>query len=118
MMSELYRVADALLFPSAQEGFGLPILEAGLARLPIFCANIQPFRELGESDVTLFELDAEPEDVAAQMLASLSHRAESRLRRRVSREFDWDIIFERQLRPLVDDVATQKADASRGYSHA
>jgi glycosyltransferase involved in cell wall biosynthesis len=28
-VAELYRVVDALLFPSAQEGFGLPILEAG-----------------------------------------------------------------------------------------
>jgi len=33
-MADLYRLADALLFPSAQEGFGIPILEAGLARLP------------------------------------------------------------------------------------
>ena len=31
-MANLYQWADALLFPSAKEGFGIPILEAGLAR--------------------------------------------------------------------------------------
>ena len=30
-------LADAVLFPSRQEGFGLPILEAALQRVPIFC---------------------------------------------------------------------------------
>lgn len=46
MMKALYRVSIALIFPSFEEGFGLPILEAELARLPVFCADIPALREL------------------------------------------------------------------------
>src|SRR5207248_857763 len=45
MQSDLYRLADGLLFPSRSEGFGIPILEAGLVGIPIFCSDIAPFRE-------------------------------------------------------------------------
>ena len=33
VIGDLYTLADALFFPSQQEGFGIPVLEAGLARL-------------------------------------------------------------------------------------
>ncbi|MFU8773415.1 MAG: glycosyltransferase family 4 protein, partial [Anaerolineales bacterium] len=45
VIADFYRLADLLLFPSQREGFGIPILEAGLLRLPIFAADIPPFRE-------------------------------------------------------------------------
>ncbi|HXW00680.1 MAG TPA: glycosyltransferase family 4 protein, partial [Anaerolineae bacterium] len=41
-VAEFYQLADALFFPSHQEGFGIPILEAGLTRLPIFATNLAP----------------------------------------------------------------------------
>ena len=53
-MSDL---ADSFLFTSRAEGFGIPILEAGLARLPVFCTDIPPFRESGQGDVTYLSLD-------------------------------------------------------------
>ena len=46
VIADFYRLADALLMPSREEGFGIPVLEAGLSRLPIFCADIPPLREL------------------------------------------------------------------------
>ena len=42
VISDFYRLADALLMPSREEGFGIPILEAGLSRLPIFCTPCSP----------------------------------------------------------------------------
>src|SRR5262249_20720972 len=36
VMTDLYLLADAVLLPSGDEGFGLPLLEAGLLRLPVF----------------------------------------------------------------------------------
>ena len=57
LMAELYRWADALLFPSEQEGFGLPLLEAGLARLPVFCTALAVLREAGGADVHYFPPD-------------------------------------------------------------
>ncbi len=51
-MPSLYRVADALLFPSVKEGFGLVVLEAMASACPVVLSRIAPFTEYcGEQDV-------------------------------------------------------------------
>jgi len=99
-VSELYAVADVLFFPSEQEGFGLPILEAGLARVPIVLSDIPIFREVGGQDVSVFGLQEPPESVADRIVATLDNPA-SRLYRRVLHDFRWDVIADRQLLPLL-----------------
>lgn len=42
----LYASADALLFASQAEGFGLPLVEAAAFGLPIVCSDIPVFREI------------------------------------------------------------------------
>jgi mannosylglucosylglycerate synthase len=42
---EIYRHADAVLFPSREEGFGLPVLEAALHGKPCFAPLQAPFTE-------------------------------------------------------------------------
>ncbi|MGL5078679.1 MAG: glycosyltransferase, partial [Waterburya sp.] len=41
----LYRCADAFVFPSIKEGWGLVLLEAIASGLPVITANIPPFTE-------------------------------------------------------------------------
>jgi glycosyltransferase-like protein len=61
-MPALYRVADALVFPSVKEGFGLVVLEAMASGLPVVVSRIAPFTEyLGESDAAW----CDPLDVAS-----------------------------------------------------
>lgn len=43
----LYRNADAIVFPSEFEGFGLPVLEAVRFRKKIICSRLETFAELG-----------------------------------------------------------------------
>ena len=97
---ELYAVADALLFPSAQEGFGLPILEAGLARLPAVISDIPIFHEVGGNDVWTFGLDAAPQRVADVIMQAVES-GPSRLYRRVLREYRWEAILDGKLLPLL-----------------
>ncbi|MFO3795811.1 MAG: glycosyltransferase family 4 protein, partial [Anaerolineales bacterium] len=54
VIADFYRLADALFLPSYEEGFGIPILEAGLAGRPIFCSDIPPLRALGGKEVMYF----------------------------------------------------------------
>src|SRR5690606_17181679 len=54
-MANLYQLADGLLFPSTQEGFGMPVLEAGLAGIPVFAADLPPLRSTGGDDALYFE---------------------------------------------------------------
>jgi glycosyltransferase involved in cell wall biosynthesis len=100
-VSELFDLADALLFTSRAEGFGIPILEAGLARLPVFCTDIPPFRESGQGDVTFFPLAAAPGEVAELILRTLPADPHFRLRRRVRRDFTWSGLVRERLLPLL-----------------
>ena len=53
VIADFYRLSDALLFPSREEGFGIPIIEAAFSSIPVFCYNIPVLRELGGEDVRL-----------------------------------------------------------------
>lgn len=100
---DLYLIADALLFTSEREGFGIPILEAGLARLPIFCSDIPPFRESAREWATFFALDESPDGIAERIAASLESDARYQLKRRVMREYAWPRIFRDKIEPLLKE---------------
>jgi glycosyltransferase involved in cell wall biosynthesis len=108
MMDQLYRAADLLLVPSAQEGFGIPILEAGVVGLPIFCSDIPPFRETAGEAAHYFELGEPPQAVAGRLAQFLREDPRYRLRKRVEREFSWETIFLRQVVPLLQAAAAER----------
>jgi glycosyltransferase involved in cell wall biosynthesis len=101
VISDFYHLADALFMPSREEGFGIPILEAGLAGLPIFCSDIPPLRSLGGSNATYFSPDADPVLLANRIVNHLAFDSVFRLRTRVRREFSWEGIYARQIEPLL-----------------
>lgn len=88
VMAELYRMADCVLLPSESEGFGLPLLEAALARAPVVCAALPVLREVGEDAPYTFATAAGPGAVATAVAAALDGRA-ARFRRRVSEQYGW-----------------------------
>jgi glycosyltransferase involved in cell wall biosynthesis len=105
-----YMVADALLFPSQQEGFGIPMLEAALARLPIFATDLPPFRESAGEYARLFDPTAPPAEVAEAIAAALAQDRAFQLRRRVRSRFTWQRIVQQHLLPLL---VAQKASHAR-----
>ncbi len=102
MMRGLYRLADALILPSYEEGFGLPVLEAAIARLPIFCSDIPPFRELAGEQATYFSLQADPGEAADAVYRVLRGDRVAVLRRRVLNHYDWYLIVHRYVKPLLN----------------
>ncbi|HEC21538.1 MAG TPA: glycosyltransferase, partial [Chloroflexi bacterium] len=103
MMIALYYLADALLLPSYEEGFGLPILEAALVRLPIFCSDIAPLRELAGGRANYFSPTAKPEKIADLITRVLSADRAAMLRRRVLDRYDWRQIVHRYVEPLLSE---------------
>jgi glycosyltransferase involved in cell wall biosynthesis len=101
MMEELYRAADLMLLPSAQEGFGIPVLEAGAVGLPIFCSDIPPFREIAGPDASYFGLEEPPDRIAARLARHTREDSRYRLRKRVLTGFDWDAILDQRVIPLL-----------------
>ncbi len=106
LVSELLRVSDALFMPSYREGFGMPVLEAGLAGIQVFCANTVPAaREIGGQGVISFSPESNPDQVASLILKWAKHRSVLRLRQHVRRNLTWQDIFQRDIVPLMDRVA-------------
>lgn len=101
VMADLYQMADALLFPSRQEGFGIPLLEAGLARLPIFCADIPPLRVTGDETAHFFGLDEDPTAIAQRIAAVLREERALAMRRRVTGHYTWQSVLRDKLQPLI-----------------
>jgi glycosyltransferase involved in cell wall biosynthesis len=103
VVSELFRVSDALFMPSHREGFGMPVLEAGLVGIPVFCANTVPAaNEIGGQEVIRFSPEADPDQVASLILKWMKHRSVLRLRRHVRRDLTWHGIFQHEILPLLD----------------
>jgi glycosyltransferase involved in cell wall biosynthesis len=103
VISDFYHLADALFLPSREEGFGIPILEAGLAGLPIFCSDIAPLRELGDSQVTYFSPDADPKTLAGIVADRLSSDPVYRMRVNVRRRFTWERVYRQHIAPLLGE---------------
>jgi glycosyltransferase involved in cell wall biosynthesis len=102
LLLELYRVADVLLFPSREEGFGIPVLEAGLERIPVFCADIEPLREVGGRDVEYFPPDGDPPSVAKRLAEALAADKSHGLRKRVLHQYAWHSIYDQHIAPLLE----------------
>lgn len=67
-LQEWYRSADALAFPSVKEGWGLAVLEAMAAELPVVSSDIAVFREYLTPDRTAVMTPVgDPESLAAGM---------------------------------------------------
>lgn len=105
VVADLYRVADVLLLPSRDEGFGLPILEAAACRLPIVCADIPPLRDLAGDDAAYIDPAADPGAVAAVVRDRVGSAAPSRFAARVRAEYGWDAVYARRIEPLLAEVA-------------
>jgi mannosylglucosylglycerate synthase len=103
---DLYQVADVLFLPSRSEGFGLPLLEAALIRLPIACADIPVLREVAGDGAYLFDLDDPPERIADGLLAHLDTMPTHRVYRRVVPGLTWEHVYQGHLRPLLLELAS------------
>jgi len=101
VISDFYHLADLLFFPSREEGFGIPVLEAGLAGIPLFCAAIEPLLNLGGDHATFFSPDADPAELARQIGEMLQHSPVFHHRAQVLNQYTWDQIYLQQIEPLL-----------------
>jgi glycosyltransferase involved in cell wall biosynthesis len=96
---DLYALADVLVFPSETEGFGIPMLEAGLQRLPIVCSDIPALRETGGDDPIYVPPDASG-DVIADAVERALDTPVMRMRAR-SREHAWPRVLRERVLPVI-----------------
>jgi len=62
---DLFRRASAMIYPSTFEGFGLPVVEAMAAGLPLACSNIEPLHSIVDGAAIEFA----PDDISGMTAA-------------------------------------------------
>ncbi|HZC59286.1 MAG TPA: glycosyltransferase, partial [Chthoniobacterales bacterium] len=102
-LHSLYMVADALLFPSRQEGFGLPVLEAAVHRLPVFCSNIEPLKSIALSSTLLFELRDAPRYVAEKIHSYFDQDAIFQRKKHLLRDYSAERLYVEKIEPMLRD---------------
>lgn len=101
LVGELLRFSDVVFMPSHREGFGMPVLEAGLAGVPVVATDIPAAKEIGEQAVLLFSPDSPPRLLADRILSLVDNNPLSRFRRRIRQDFTWESIFRHSIEPLL-----------------
>ena len=89
----LYRLADAFVFPSLYEGFGLPVLEAMARGVPVATSGRGSLSEVAGDAALLFDPESVPAITAALRVLLEEPAAAADLRERGSRQasgFTWD----------------------------
>jgi mannosylglucosylglycerate synthase len=102
-LHSLYMVADALLFTSTQEGFGLPVLEAAVHRLPVFCSNIEPLKSIALSSTLLFEPRDAPHYVAEKIHSYFDQDAIFKRKKHLLREYSAERLYVVKIEPMLRD---------------
>ncbi|WP_273265471.1 glycosyltransferase family 4 protein [Flexistipes sinusarabici] len=105
---DLYLISDILFLPSFHEGFGIPLLEAGMIKLPVVCSDIPPFRTIGEDSVTYFKLDETPGNIADKIIEFLKNSSTGNFFRKVIKKYSWDNIYEKNLQPFLSHLYVKR----------
>ena len=109
----LYNRAEALVFPSLYEGFGLPVLEAMACGCPVLCSNVTSLPEVA-GDAALFIEPKDDDAIAGAMRRVIEDKD---LRRSLSERgiqraalFDWrkmvveTVLAYREIAPWLPDT--------------
>lgn len=106
-ISDLYAIADCVLLPSLEEGFGLTLLESGIIKLPVVCSNIPAFVEIGGDDVCIFDLGDSPKAIARKTLDFLHTLKPHRMFHKVMHQYAWDKILHSEILPFFNLVTNE-----------
>jgi glycosyltransferase-like protein len=120
-MPALFRCADALVFPSTKEGFGLVVLEAMACGTPVVVSRIAPFTEyLADGDCAWAD-PHDPTSIARAIFEACESAVADRLRiagHQVCARFTWQESARRHIEIYGDLVGQRKAETMMEHDHA
>lgn len=99
IVHDLYFISDFTMLLSKDEGFGLPLLEGGLARQPLVLSDLDVFHEIA-GDKALFIPEFEPPEIAAKTIKKAFLDSPTKIQNlfsEVLQNYSWDAIWENYL---------------------
>lgn len=97
----LYRQASAFIYPSTFEGFGLPVIEAMAAGIPLACSNIEPLRSIAGDTAVLFE-PLDEDDILRALHDVVSGYAKVEAARLRARDYSWSRCAEETVKAIEE----------------
>ena len=101
-VADLLRASDVMLMTSHHEGFGMPVLEAGLLGVAVASTQVPAALEIAAGNTLLFDKQDDPLRIADKLLDWTQSNPQQRLRRLVRKEFRWEVIFRSKILPLLE----------------
>lgn len=99
-LHDLYDLSDAVFYFSKSENFGIPILEAGATKTPIFTSDIDIFREIGRENI--FHLDTNDLENASRLIFDFFENNKAcQLFKDVKINYNLETIVKERLIPLL-----------------
>lgn len=99
IVHDLYFISSFVMLLSTDEGFGLPLLEAGVTRQPLVLSDLEVFREIaGKNAVYISQM--EPEKIAAKTIKEEildNPTLTQNMFQEVFRKYTWDAVWEAYL---------------------
>jgi len=115
--NRLFKVADAAIFPSLYEPFGIVALEAMAAQCPVIVSEVGGLKEVVQHDVTGVTIyPNNVESLAWGVLHTLRDPKRARARaakayRMVKREYNWDRIAEQTI-AIYERIVRERAQTA------
>ncbi|GAP14001.1 glycosyltransferase [Longilinea arvoryzae] len=101
---DFYRISDLLFLPSREEGFGIPILEAGLAGIPIFCSDLSALKALAGERANYFDPDDAPPEIAARIAHYIQTHPTLQMRMHIRQHYSWEGIYQTLIAPILEEL--------------
>jgi len=89
-LRHLYENAACLAYPSLEEGFGIPLLDAALTGTAVACSDLAVFREVLGNDAAYFD-PHDPESIARGLTEATSPTARRADPKSLRERFSWEL---------------------------
>lgn len=111
VVHDLYFISHLVLFLSTDEGFGLPVIEAGAARTPIALSPLPVFREIAGENAIYLPTDESPEYNTTRLIRYFTENQSKSdlLFKSIFNRYNWDTLWDDYLKDIF-----QEPDSVRG----
>jgi len=104
IVHDSYNLCRGVMLLSSDEGFGIPLLEAGIAQKPLILSDIEVFHEIAGKNA-IFISEVEPVSVAAKDIYNKIFKfssSTSAMFENVIKNYSWDAIWKNFLSKIFD----------------